>query len=151
MGYIYVKFELAAGTAVATNTYGGVNNDIPLDIQIESDGKLDIVGQFCRHCVNVGTPGIPFNLTSNTVNFWDGYYNRYDSSFNHLTAFAVGGPTNDFSRGVLQTGNQIFMAGTYSGTANFNPSGTSNLTSLGQFDVFFQQVQFMVLLRPISL
>ncbi|MBK7956933.1 MAG: hypothetical protein IPK03_01745 [Bacteroidetes bacterium] len=132
------RFELVAGTAVNTNTYGSVNNDYPLDIQIESDGKLDIAGQFAGTNVNVGTPGIPFNLSSNAGN-WDGYYNRYDSSFNHLTAFAIGGTNVDASRSILQTGNQIFMAGTYAGTANFNPSGTSNLTSLGQFDVFFSK------------
>ena len=64
--------------------------------------------------------------------------------FLHTVVFSqwvksAGGTSADLARSIAVDGSgNVYVAGVYNGTADFDPSsGTTNLTSVGQLDIFF--------------
>ncbi|MBE7509216.1 MAG: SBBP repeat-containing protein [Bacteroidia bacterium] len=114
---------------------GGAFNDWGNSIAVDNMGNVYTTGTF------YGTadfdPGIGVhNLTS--VGDWDGFISKFDSSGNFIWAKSFGGMYWDDATAVtLDVSGNVYIVGSFQGTADFNPGvGVYNLISFGYRDVF---------------
>lgn len=100
-----------------------------------ANGSLYVTGYFTGGPVDFN-PGPATNALTNK-GISDIFVARYDLTGAYNTAFAVGGTGYDFAYGIAADGSgNIYITGKYESVVNFNPSGTANLTSAGQGDIF---------------
>ena len=115
---------------------GGSGNDLMRGAHTDNNGNTWITGNFS------GTAS--FDPTSSAGNLTAApggsklYLAKYDKNGNYLWAFKLDG--NNVSEGrkvVVDHNGNIFVAGYFGGTCDFDPgSGTANLTSNGGWDIF---------------
>jgi hypothetical protein len=132
---MFVAKYNAAGTFVWAFSLGDVNvNDNANALVIDNAGNLFIVGSFQGTVdFNPGT-GIN-NLTSAGI---DIFVSKYTRGGNFVQVIQIGGPGADEAKSItLDPFNHFYLSGEFSQTVDFNPgSGTTNLTAVGQRDVF---------------
>ncbi|MCB0536385.1 MAG: T9SS type A sorting domain-containing protein [Bacteroidetes bacterium] len=132
---IFVLKLDSAGNFLWAKSMGGSSHDIGSSIALDDSANIYITGYFSDTADFDPGPGI-FNLTS--MGFSDIYVSKLDSSGNFLWARGMGGISYEvgISIGLESTGN-IFVAGHFFGTADFDPGPeTNNLISLGSADIF---------------
>lgn len=115
--------------------FGGASNDYGYSIAVDASGNVYNAGFFGG--VSDFDPGTGvFNLTSNGS--WDIFITKQDSSGNLQWAKGIGASSYDQAYGIaLDSSDNVYVTGWFTGTVDFNPSGTvSNLTSSGGFDGF---------------
>jgi hypothetical protein len=116
---------------------GGAYNDYASSVILDVSGNLYATGQF-SDTVDFD-PGVGvFNLISITT---DAFITKLNNSGNLIWAKRIGGSFPDLAFGesviVDTTNNQIYLAGMFKGTADFDPgSAVYNLTSAGNLDIF---------------
>ena len=76
------------------------------------------------------------NITS--VDMYDAFLSSYDLDGNYQWGFSLGGVDHDaFGNLVMDSLGNIYLAGGFQGTVDFDPdTGTYNLTSDGSYNVF---------------
>jgi hypothetical protein len=102
-----------------------------LDIACDGASNFYCTGTFAGTCY---LPG--HTLVSNGG--YDGFVARFDQQGSVRFFNKIGGPASDAVQGItIENGNFMTTTGTFSGTADFDPtSGTANLTASGLNDAF---------------
>jgi hypothetical protein len=118
-----------------TNSADGGASAIGKCITIDAVGNVYTAGEFGSTSDFDNSPAVS-NLTSNGGN--DVFLVKTSPQGDFLWAKNFGGSGNDVpSEIVLDQAGNIYLTGTFTGTADFNPdAGVTNLTSAGMDDVF---------------
>ena len=150
-----IDFDPSAGTAVLNSnggyevfvakyntngqyqlafSVGGPGNDVARGLALDNSGNIYVVGDF-NNTVDFN-PGIGTAfLTSNGQ--VDGFFAKYNASGQYQWAFNFGGTPDEYGSKVAIDGAHLFITGSFSGTADFDPSaGVENLTSAGGYDIY---------------
>ncbi|OYU94282.1 MAG: hypothetical protein CFE21_16995 [Bacteroidetes bacterium B1(2017)] len=124
---ILVKYD-ATGTVQYANNYGSTGDDKGLSLDVDANGQVYLVGAFSGTVAFGST-----NLTS--VGITDGFITKINGSNGTVSwAKQMGGVSQDIASGVdLGTNGEIFVTGSFGGSANFD---SQVLTSQGNLDIF---------------
>lgn len=131
----FAKYDLS-GNYVYANRIGGTSVDAGSSISVDGSGNVFITG-FFQFTADFDPGAGTVNLTS--AGLHDIFLAKYDVSGNYVYALKMGGTSSDISNSIAidGTGN-AYITGYFNSTADFDPgAGTANLTSAGQFDIFF--------------
>ncbi|APY10789.1 hypothetical protein BWZ22_05840 [Seonamhaeicola sp. S2-3] len=136
---IYIKKTDSNGNFIWVKSIGGTGYDIATSLTSDTTGNLYITGGFSGTVdfnPNVGT----YNLTSYNNN-WDFFVLKLDSNGNFIWANSNGGTSTDLSYSIdLDSSNNVYIAGFFYGTTDFDPGvGTTNITASGCNDIFIQK------------
>lgn len=113
---------------------GGASFDSGQSIAVDASGNVYVTGDF--------TGTAYFDPSDNTVSLTgdgtDIFIAKYDADGNYLWANRMGGSIGEIGRSIaVDAVGDVYVAGHFTGTANFNPSGApANLTSSGNEDIF---------------
>jgi len=136
---IFISKLDASGTFVWAKQLGSSSNDYGVSIALDASGNVYTTGNF------IGTvdfdPGVgTFNLAS--AGSTDIFISKLDASGNFVWAKSMGGTGGDGGSSlVLDASGNIYTTGSFSGTADFDPSAVAyNLTSAGSSDVFISKL-----------
>jgi hypothetical protein len=136
----YASALNSSGNFLWTNSTRSVSqlsaqHTVPETIAVDGVGGVYIAGSF-RGTVNFNPAATSFVLTS--AGDSDAFLWNLNTNGNVLWAGQMGGTGSDSARGIAADGaGSIFVAGNFSGTADFDPgAGTYNLTSAGGYDFF---------------
>lgn len=125
----------AAGNLVWAKSMGGSNSEQPYAIFADNAGNVYVIGDF--YGGGDFDPGAGVT-TLNSNGFNDIFVAKFDANGDQLWASSFGGSQFDFGYDVVadDLGN-VYFTGSFSGTVDFEPgSGTTNLTSIAQSDLF---------------
>lgn len=121
------------------NKTSGTGNEYGRAVAIDNIGNILWGGNYDGTVDFDPSAGIN-NLTStgNTDNF----ISKIDGSGNYLWTYGFGGVNSDFlSSLAVDSDNNVYSTGNFSGTVDFNSSaGTSNFTSNGGVDIYIEKV-----------
>lgn len=139
----FLKISLFAQTDLLFNWAKALNNtgfggDIEgLAIKVDSSGSSYVTGYF------YGTAD--FDPSNNTASLSsnggsDIFLAKYDASGNYVFATKIGGKYNDVAKSMVLDGNgNIYLAGIFCGTVDFNPS--LNATNLLSADTILTDIR----------
>ncbi|MBK8874682.1 MAG: SBBP repeat-containing protein [Bacteroidia bacterium] len=132
---IFISKLDASGNFVWAKQMGGAEFDFGLSVEVDAAGNLYTTGAFS------GTvdfdPGVGVsNLTS--FGSSDIFVSKLDPSGNFIWVKQLGGIDYEQANSiVLDLSGNIFIAGSFEGTADFDPgSGTNNLTPVAAGDIY---------------
>ena len=128
------------GWAKGMGGAGGNNNDESRGIVLDSSGNIYTTGNFAVTADFDPGPGTA-NLTS--AGLEDIFISKLDKDGNFLWAKKIGGTDVDYGFSIaLDSNNNVFTTGFYSGTVDFDPGDlTYNLTSVGfSYDIFVSKL-----------
>jgi len=131
----FAKYS-SSGDYLWAKRLGDAFSDEGVSIALDGTGNVYVTGYFSAIPDFDPGPGTA-NLTS--AGDWDIFFAKYSSSGNYLWAKRLGGTDYDegYSIALDDTGN-VYVAGNFSGTADFDPGpSTANLISAGLSDIFF--------------
>jgi hypothetical protein len=138
---IFVTKFSRDGNFIWARAMGHVVDDEGYSIAVDASGNVYTTGVFA-HTVDFDPSGITsYNISS--VNYSpDVFISKLDSNGNFVWAKAMGGSDNDIGYGIaLDDSGNVYTAGAFSGTADFDPgSGNFNLTASGYNDVFISKL-----------
>jgi hypothetical protein len=113
---------------------GGSSTDLGEDIVVDGAGNSYVTGYF-QNIADFDPGAGTQSRTSNGGE--DVFIASYDASGNYRFALAIGGSGNDRGIGIdIDGSGNVFVVGTFEGTVDFDPIGTTNRTSNGGKDVF---------------
>ena len=146
---IFVSKLDSSGNFVWAKRIGGsgYSYQVGLSITIDRTGSGDVytTGYFQNTVDFDPGPGV-FNLTADTtISTYnnDIFISRLDASGNFVWAKRMGGPGVDAGRSIaLDTSGNVYIAGQFSGTSDFNPDTavTYYLNSAGLYDIFISKM-----------
>jgi hypothetical protein len=140
-----VAIEMAAAepTVAWAKSFGWIYGDGPGRITVDSSGNVYIIGGLST---NAGWT-FDFDLGPGTSNFVgagdsDVFITKLNSDGSTAWAKSFGGTGLDAGTSIkLDSSGNIYTTGYFKGTADFDPgTGTSNLTSAGDFDAFISKL-----------
>ncbi len=136
---IFISKLNSTGNFVWAKQIGGASSDVGRNIKVDASGNVYTTGQF-NGSVDFNPGAGTFSLTSFGAS--DIFVSKLDASGNFVWAKQMGGSTNDYGQGIaLDASSNIYTAGAFEGTADFDPNaGVSNLTSTGSFDIFVSKL-----------
>ncbi|MFC2100852.1 SBBP repeat-containing protein [Bacteroidota bacterium] len=135
MDAFIAKFSSSGNLSWAKNI-GGLSGEYSNDIHVDLFGtNLHITGSF-GGTVDFDPGTGTTNLTS--VGSSDVFIAKYSSSGVYMWAERIGQSSTNMGKSIdVDDNGNVYVTGTFYGTADFNPgSGTANLTSNGSVDVF---------------
>ena len=135
---IFLSKYDASGTYQWTKAVGGTSADLANSVAVDSSGNVYIAGKF-QNTVDFD-PGVGTdNKTS--AGSYEIFLSKYDASGTYQWTKAVGGTGDDQGKSVaVDSSGNVYIAGYFSGTVDFDPSaGTDNQTSGGVYDIFFSK------------
>jgi hypothetical protein len=114
---------------------GSTGDDVGIDITVDTAGNQYITGYFSG-TVDFDPGPETFNLTSQGE--IDVFVMKLNTDGNLVWAKQMGGSTSDNGRRIVTDGSgNVYLTGSFSGTADFDPGpGTFNLYSAGSWDIF---------------
>lgn len=125
-----VKYDLNSMFLVWVTTVGGVQAELPVDVEIDALDNIYFTGNFFGNFdINAGSG-------TNTM-YWAGssdiFASKLDATGTYVWGWCVGGGSDDEVRGMSLDGSgDIYFTGGFVGTSDFNPgSATNNLVSNG--------------------
>lgn len=126
----------ANGNYVWVKSIGSTADDRGNEIITDAGGNIFIGGIF-NGTVDFNPGGAASNFTA--AGSGDIFFAKYDGNGNYLWAKQIGGASFDDLRDmVLDVSGNIFLTGSFYGTADFDPGpGNVIITSAGQNDIFF--------------
>jgi hypothetical protein len=134
-------FEVYSATIIFQYalTWGGTGNDRAMDVRWLNISDYYVVGDFEGTVdFDPGTGNAPYTSKGGL----DAYVTRFATDGSHMWTRTVGGVNNDYGYGVA--GDSIrnaYLCGSFWGTANFDPEGTSgDKTSNGDYDMFVEKI-----------
>lgn len=118
---------------------GGNNNDIGHSIATDGSNNVYVTGRF-KGTTDFNPGPSTYNLTSNGL--YDYFVLKLDNTGNFVWAKSIGGNGQDRSYSVkMDATGGVYISGFFTGTVDFDPgSGTNNLVSNGQEDIFIQKL-----------
>ncbi len=124
----------ATGAYVYALSLGG-NNNTASAVAVDASGNAYITGGFSG-TTDFDPSGAIANLTPNGGS--DIFLAKYSPSGAYISAINIGGTANDGGFSVaVDVNNNVYLAGSFRETADFDPSGsTLDLTSNGNLDAF---------------
>ncbi len=138
-GNLFVQKMDANGNFIWAKSIGGSGDEAGTYVNMDATGNLIITGTF-QETVDFDPGAGTNNLTSN--GFYDIFVMKMDNGGNTLWAKGFGSTLDD--KGVAlatDAAGNVYTTGIFQETVDFNPgSGTSNLTSNGQHDIFVQKL-----------
>jgi hypothetical protein len=131
----FAKYDIA-GNYVYAKSIGSTLIDQSRNIAVDGSGNVCIIGYFQGTADFNPSSGVA-NLSS--VGNSDIFFAKYDAVGNYIYANHIGSASDDIGIGIKVDGScNVYITGSFQGTADFNPgSGTTNLTSIGSYDIFF--------------
>jgi len=125
---IYVtRLSQSTGAFVWAKSIGSASSDYVESLAVDKDDGLYAVGHFYS----------PLTIGSTTLTSSggaDGMVFKMDQNGNHLWATRIGGVARDYAKRVaVNSNNEAYVAGTFSGTPTYGPS---TITSAGGLDMF---------------
>ena len=135
----YVQKLDASGNFLWVKTFGGTSNDIGNSITVDDNGDIYSTGNFISTVDFDPSAGVA-NYTSSGL--FDIYVQKLDASGNFLWARTFGGSTTDNGNTITTDVNgNIYVTGSFQGTADFDPSSaTDNQTASGGDDIYVQKM-----------
>jgi ribosomal protein S11 len=120
-------------------SFGAGANDDGQAIAVDASGNVYTAGKF-QGTADFDPGSGTFNLSS--AGDYDIFIQKLDASGNFLWAKSFGGNSIDFLRALtLDSSGNVYSTGGFSGTVDFDPgTGTANLSSAGERDVFIQKL-----------
>lgn len=136
---IFVCKLTSTGGLIWAKSMGGTGADVGYDIAVDASGNVYVVGNVFAAAgtlVNLDPNGGTLNITGKGSN--DAVVCKLSASGNLLWAKNMGGTGADVGNKLaVDISGNVYVAGNFSGTANFNTSGgTTNLMSAGSTDAF---------------
>lgn len=136
------KFD-ASGTLQWAKAMGGSKDDCGYSIAVDANGDVYTTGWFLNQC-NFNPSGTATNLTAAGTNAtfqqfpWDAFITKHSTSGALSWVKQLGGTGYEFGASIVLDANKnIFLTGMFTGSADFDPSGsTSNLSSAGGGDIY---------------
>ena len=136
------RYDLT-GTYISSLGIGGGDDDIAVDIEVDTNGDVAICGNFDSSDLDAD-PGAGTELLS-TAGGDDAFLIKYDASETLLFAHAFGGVgtlDSDRAHGLhIAASGDIYVTGSFSSTGgDFDPGpGTVTLSSAGSIDIFISR------------
>lgn len=127
----------AAGNFVWAKNMGGTTDDESYSIALDATGNIYTTGYF------TGTADFdPGLATSNLISAggFDIFVSKLDPSGNFVWARQMGGTTDDFGLSIRIDGGNVISTGAFSGTADLDPVGTANFTSVSGNDTYISKL-----------
>lgn len=116
-------------TKVMHGITSGSNLSLARDLEIDSEGNIILTGTFLGTFDFNPSTVATNNLTSNGT--LDIFVAKYTSGGEYVWAFNIGSNQEElFPRIALDSDNNIYLSGAYSGTMNFDPMGLHQMTAL---------------------
>lgn len=106
----------SVGTLINTNSAGGAGYDSATDVSLLPDGSAVMVGMFTGRAT-FGRAGTA--ITVDSAGSIDAFVARYAANGNPVWAVGEGGAGVDLARSVSVGGEDIYVAGEFSATAEF--------------------------------
>ncbi|MEM6343316.1 MAG: T9SS type A sorting domain-containing protein [Bacteroidota bacterium] len=134
-GYV-VKLN-AVGNFEYVYTFGGPDNDLPIDIAVDVDGTVYLVGVFRATCDF--WPSYIFGANRTSAGLEDLFLLKLDPAGVFQWVMEAGGIENDGAHDVaIDSNGDVYITGGFEGFfIDFNPIGNSSFkTSLGSEDAF---------------
>ncbi|MEM1044033.1 MAG: T9SS type A sorting domain-containing protein [Bacteroidota bacterium] len=128
--FFVAKYDAADGALRWAFSIGGTSVDIATDVVATDEGGAVVVGQFNSAADFDPSDGGVVPLIS--AGGSDAFVAEYDADGAFVRAFNLGGSGEDVASAVAATGAIIAVAGTFSGTVNFDPAGTAEATAPGE-------------------
>jgi hypothetical protein len=131
---IFIQKLDSNGNLIWVKSIGGAGYEEVNSSIIDNQGNIFITGSF-QNIVDFD-PGVgTTNLTS--MGNSDVFVQNIDPNGNLIWAKSVGGAGADIGYATtIDSSDNLYLTGLFSGTSNFNPNGIYNLTSNGQVDAF---------------
>jgi hypothetical protein len=128
------KYSTSTGAYQWAFKMGGTLNDEGYGVACDAFGNVYVTGAF-ETTVDFDPSAATFNLTSGGLN--DVFIAKYSSAMGFLWAGRIGGTQTDYGYGIKVDASNIYITGSFAGTADFDPSATTvNITSNGNLDAF---------------
>lgn len=136
---IYINKLDSSGNFIWAKSMGGSDGDEGFGLFVDSSGYLYPVGKY-RTTADFDPGAGTYNLTS--LGDYDVYISKYDTLGNLLWVVSMGDTAVDYAYSVtVDASGNIYTVGTFDGTIDFDSgSGTFNLSSVGQSDIFLQKL-----------
>ncbi len=125
-GMFISKFDLN-GNFIWGNGFACFSKPVIEGVKIDNANNIVVCGNF-QYTIDFDPSASTASLTATS---YDGFIAKYDSNGNYLWAMKIGTADNDLVNDLcIDLNNNIYCTGSYMGTVNFNPLGTTtNLTS----------------------
>jgi hypothetical protein len=135
----FAKFDNFSGLCYWAYKIGGTQRDIATTIDVDSNNDIYIGGSFSSLNVDFDVTGGQKLLSSTNTFANDMFLIKYTQDFINNIYFGwgnkYGGAGDDYINRICESGAYIYITGSFGGTVNFNPSGTTNLSSNGSGDI----------------
>ncbi|OFX25599.1 MAG: hypothetical protein A2033_13295, partial [Bacteroidetes bacterium GWA2_31_9] len=124
------------GNLIWAKSMGGTLDETAWFMKLDDAGNIYIIGTFISAMADFDPSINTFNLTS--LGSGDIFFAKYSNNGDLVWAKAIGSAGNEFGRAItLDSDNNIYITGYFSGTADFNPNaGVNNLISSSTFEGF---------------
>lgn len=129
------------GQKVWAHTIGGPGNDQPTGLAVNGLGDV-LVGGFFERTVAFNASNLALASDQLTaVGDRDGFVTEYNSVGSYSWTRTFGGPGRDSVNAVaFGPAGEVYAAGQFVGTVNFNSGGTDTRTSAGSSDAFLTRL-----------
>ncbi|MBK8821782.1 MAG: SBBP repeat-containing protein [Anaerolineales bacterium] len=136
-GFVWAKALDGNGTIPPT----GDSFKYSYGIAVDSIGNVYTTGEF-DGIADFDPGAATFNLTNPSV-YTDAYISKLDTDGNFVWAKSLSGMDYTSGRAItLDSQGNVYTTGAFDGTGDFDPgTGTANLTSLGDVDVFISKLE----------
>jgi hypothetical protein len=136
---VFIQKMDAAGNYLWAKKIGGTGADAGSSIALDASGNVCITGSFSGTVdLDPGTGSQAVTSAGST----DIFVLILDASGNFVRAYNYGGTGSDLGKTISTDGSgNVYVSGDFNATVDFDPTaGTSNYTSLGSSDMFFQKI-----------
>ncbi len=126
--YSWAKTIGGGGTQGSSTAYA---------MKLDATGNLFVTGVFNSTCY-FDLPAATYSLGATAGGYYDFFIAKYDNTSAFVWAKKMGGASSDIANTIdIDAAGNIYVAGTFSGTADFDPgAATLNITSTGMRDGF---------------
>jgi poly(3-hydroxybutyrate) depolymerase len=131
---VFVTSLTRSGDYNWTYTFGGPDDDELIDLALDEARNVYVTGGF--ELTTDFDSGIGSDVRT-AVGGSDVFVTKLLADGSYVWTRAFGGPGADYGYGVAATGDDLFVAGSFQGTIDLDPSGAADLlTSVGGDDAF---------------
>ncbi|MCF8297062.1 MAG: SBBP repeat-containing protein [Saprospiraceae bacterium] len=135
---IFIQKLNSAGNLLWVKQMGSTSDDIGSFITTDNGCNIYATGSF-KGTVDFN-PGVDTAYLTSVGN-WDIYIQKLDTAGNFLWVKQMGGTSDDYSSSITKANGNIYTTGGFQLIVDFDPgTGTANLTSTGNYDIFIQKL-----------